>query len=301
MLCSLGHVALFDSSQTWVVEHPQTLFAWEGACIWIPCTYRMPVNNANLNKILLYQKYEFDNNTKDFTGTVLYNNTEIGSSPSKHGRVTFLGNRNSNCTLEILEMRESDRGQLGLRMISGTNKWMEHIYLNISSKYTCGTLHPGSVCGAQHPGSARGTLHPVSVCGTLHPVSAHGTLHPILAQAKREVRVLSCMLTVKSQTLGPMAEQSAYLTDLSGQVLPMSVPLNLYQSHLQRVASKPHPLPRTLQPPSYKLRHFGYSPFFTSAPLDAAPGSPLCPLSPHLPLTWFRVLSTLDSPRSLCL
>lgn len=136
MLCSLGHVALFDSSQTWVVEHPQTLFAWEGACIWIPCTYRMPVNNANLNKILLYQKYEFDNNTKDFTGTVLYNNTEIGSSPSKHGRVTFLGNRNSNCTLEILEMRESDRGQLGLRMISGTNKWMEHIYLNISSKCT---------------------------------------------------------------------------------------------------------------------------------------------------------------------
>ncbi|KAK7800015.1 hypothetical protein U0070_022003, partial [Myodes glareolus] len=129
------HVALFASSQKWEVEHPQTLFAWEGVCIWIPCTYKMPVKDANLH-ILLYQKYEFNNDTKDFTGTVLYNNTEIGSSPSKDGRVTFLGDRNSNCTLEILEMRESDRGQLGLRMISGTNKWMEHIYLNISSKCT---------------------------------------------------------------------------------------------------------------------------------------------------------------------
>ncbi|XP_075841234.1 B-cell receptor CD22 isoform X2 [Microtus pennsylvanicus] len=133
LLLILGHVALFDSSQTWVVvEHPQTLFAWEGACIWIPCTYKMSASGARQLKILLYQKYEFDNKTKDFTGTVLYNNTKIASSPSKDERVTFLGNTNSNCTLEILEIRESDRGPLGLRMISGNDKWMEHIYLNIS-------------------------------------------------------------------------------------------------------------------------------------------------------------------------
>ncbi|XP_038195915.1 B-cell receptor CD22 [Arvicola amphibius] len=132
LLLILGHEALFGSSQKWVVEHPQTLFAWEGACIWIPCTYRMEVSPASQLKILLYQKYEFDNKTKDFTGTVLYNNTNIGSSPSKDERVTFLGKGNSNCTLEIREIRESDRGRLGLRMISGNNKWMEHIYLNIS-------------------------------------------------------------------------------------------------------------------------------------------------------------------------
>lgn len=94
----------------------------------------MSVYRARQLKILWYQKYEFDNNTKDFTGTVLYNNTEIGSSPSKDGRVTFLGDKKFNCTLEILEIRENDRGRLGLRMISGDDKWMEHIYLNISSK-----------------------------------------------------------------------------------------------------------------------------------------------------------------------
>ncbi|XP_049974914.1 B-cell receptor CD22 [Alexandromys fortis] len=132
LLLILGHMALFDSSQTWVVEHPQTLFAWEGACIWIPCTYKMSDSGARQLNILLYQKYEFDNKTKDFTGIVLYNNTKIGSSASKDRRVTFLGDRNSNCTLEILEIRESDRGPLGLRMISGKDKWMEHIYLNIS-------------------------------------------------------------------------------------------------------------------------------------------------------------------------
>ncbi|CAO2625872.1 B-cell receptor CD22 [Lemmus lemmus] len=132
LLLILGHVALLDSSQKWVIEHPQTLFAWEGACIWIPCKYKISASYANLDKILLYQKYEFDNHTKDFTGTVLYNNTKIGSSPSKDGRVTFLGDKKSNCTLEILEIRESDRGPLGLRMLSGGDKWMEPIYLNVS-------------------------------------------------------------------------------------------------------------------------------------------------------------------------
>lgn len=201
---------MFDSSQTWVVEHPQTLFAWEGACIWIPCTYKMSDSGARQLSILLYQKYEFDNKTKDFTGIVLYNNTKIGSSPSKDRRVTFLGDRNSNCTLEILEIRESDRGPLGLRMISGKDKWMEHIYLNISSKCTGDTAPSECMWDTAPSECTGGGVDTVPSECTRGTEPSKCTPHPILAEAKREVRVLSCLLTVKSQTLGPMAEQGAY-------------------------------------------------------------------------------------------
>lgn len=169
----------------------------------------MSDSGARQLNILLYQKYEFDNKTKDFTGIVLYNNTKTGSSASKDRRVTFLGDKNSNCTLEILEIRESDQGPLGLRMISGDNKWMEHIYLNISSKCT-GDTAPSECMWDTAPSECTGgggTLHPVSARGTLRPVNAH---HTQFWQRQREVRVLSCLLTVKSQSLGPMAEQGAY-------------------------------------------------------------------------------------------
>lgn len=127
-------MALVGSSQKWTVEHPQTLFAWEGACVWIPCKYKIPAWNSHLDGVLLYHNYNFDNHTKDFKGNVLYNNTKIESSPSEQGRVTFWGNRENNCSLEIHQIQVTDNGKLGLRMISGGDKWMEELHLNISSK-----------------------------------------------------------------------------------------------------------------------------------------------------------------------
>ncbi|XP_037057948.1 B-cell receptor CD22 isoform X6 [Peromyscus leucopus] len=132
VLWPLGHVALVGSSQKWTVEHPQTLFAWEGACVWIPCKYKMPAWNSHLDGVLLYHNYDFDNHTKDFKGHVLYNNTKVESPPSEQGRVTFWGNRENNCSLEIHQIRVTDNGKLGLRMISGGDKWMEQLHLNIS-------------------------------------------------------------------------------------------------------------------------------------------------------------------------
>ncbi|CAH7363033.1 Cd22 [Phodopus roborovskii] len=134
LLLTLGQVALFDS---WTVHHPQTIFAWEGACVWIPCQYKRLNRQVNqvhkLEKVLLYQNYTFDNNSKDFKGIVLYNDTKMESSPSKHGRVTFHGDRKDNCTLEIHPIHANDSGQLGLRMVWGEDKWMEHVSLNISA------------------------------------------------------------------------------------------------------------------------------------------------------------------------
>ncbi|XP_040591448.1 B-cell receptor CD22 isoform X1 [Mesocricetus auratus] len=132
LLLTLGQVALFDPALKWAVDHPPTLFAWEGACIWIPCKFRMPTYQARLQEVFLYHNYDFDNDTKKFKGSVLYNNTRIESSPSEYGRVTFMGNRRDNCTLKIHPIHTSDSGKLGLRMVSGGDKWMEPIYLNIS-------------------------------------------------------------------------------------------------------------------------------------------------------------------------
>ncbi|XP_032751060.1 B-cell receptor CD22 [Rattus rattus] len=135
---SEGHVASFRPATRWSVEHPQTLFAWEGACIQIPCEYKVPQPSSRLDSILLFQNYTFDSTIRDFTGKVLYNNTKGSIETelyfSQQDRVTFLGNRSKNCTLKIDPIHANDSGKLGLRLISGTDKWMEHIHLNVSER-----------------------------------------------------------------------------------------------------------------------------------------------------------------------
>uniref|UniRef100_A0A8C2LKR7 B-cell receptor CD22 n=1 Tax=Cricetulus griseus TaxID=10029 RepID=A0A8C2LKR7_CRIGR len=132
LLLTLGQVALLDPSPKWNVKHPPTLFAWEGACLLIPCKYTIPYKQDRLDKVFLYQKYYFDNDTKKFKGNVLYNNSKIGSPPSERGRVTFQGDNKNNCTLKIHPVHANDTGELGLRMVTSSDKWMEPIDLNIS-------------------------------------------------------------------------------------------------------------------------------------------------------------------------
>lgn len=132
-LWPIRHVALHDSAQ-WTVAHPETLFAWEGACIRIPCKYIIQNKNTrgSLDRILVLQHFDYDDSTKDFKGTTLFQYSKSTPSPSKMGRVTFLGDLQSNCTLKIHPVRANDSGKLGLRMLSGDHKWMEPIQLNVS-------------------------------------------------------------------------------------------------------------------------------------------------------------------------
>ncbi|XP_070254153.1 B-cell receptor CD22 isoform X3 [Myotis yumanensis] len=121
----------FSNSSTWNFEHPATLYAWEGACVWIPCRYRIPVHGTVMENLTVYQNYVFDNKTKDYSGTILYENmkSQVPVSPE---RVKYLGDNKSNCTLRIHPVKAQDNGQLGLRMTSKSGKWMEKIVLNIS-------------------------------------------------------------------------------------------------------------------------------------------------------------------------
>ncbi|XP_016076380.1 PREDICTED: B-cell receptor CD22 [Miniopterus natalensis] len=129
-LLLLEYLALSDS-ETWKVEHPATLYAWEGSCFWIPCRYTIPGNKNTLKNLTVYHNFTFDEKTKEYTGTVLYKKTKM-ETPVHQKRVQFLGDDTSNCTLLINPVQAQDHGQLGLRMVSEAGKWMEKMSLQVS-------------------------------------------------------------------------------------------------------------------------------------------------------------------------
>ncbi|XP_055001997.1 B-cell receptor CD22 [Sorex araneus] len=137
LLLLLEYVAFSDSTN-WQVHHPPVLYAWEGGCVWIPCTYMIPGNGILLENLIVYHNYTYDKNTKDFSGTILSNITGISKKsqtqelPAGDPRVQFLGNNRSNCTLRIRPVHVHDNGLLGLRMMAKADKWMENVTLNIS-------------------------------------------------------------------------------------------------------------------------------------------------------------------------
>ncbi|KAM5134564.1 B-cell receptor CD22 isoform 2-T2 [Callospermophilus lateralis] len=122
----------FSNSNPWNFKHPTTLYAWEGACVWIPCTYRIPKADAQVDRLVVFHNPEYDKTTKRYVGTVLYNSTVDWKSPSQQGRVQFLGDPKNNCTLSIESLLVSDSGWLGLRMMTKDDKWMDHVNLSIS-------------------------------------------------------------------------------------------------------------------------------------------------------------------------
>uniref|UniRef100_A0A2K6K1L1 B-cell receptor CD22 n=1 Tax=Rhinopithecus bieti TaxID=61621 RepID=A0A2K6K1L1_RHIBE len=132
LLLVLEYLAFSDSSK-WNIDHPETLYAWEGACVWVPCTYR--VLDGALESVILFHNPEYNKNISKFEGTRLYESTKDGKVPSGQKRVQFLGDKNNNnCTLSIHPVHVNDSGQLGLRMESKTEKWMETIHLNVSER-----------------------------------------------------------------------------------------------------------------------------------------------------------------------
>lgn len=124
----------FSDSLGWKFEHPDILYAWEGACVWIPCRYTILRGGSILENLTMYHNPKYDNVTKTYNGTILYQKTKTGTLSSQPKRVQFLGNMKDNCTLRIDSVSVHDSGQLGLRMVSKNDKWMEFIGLNVSRK-----------------------------------------------------------------------------------------------------------------------------------------------------------------------
>ncbi|XP_032984290.1 B-cell receptor CD22 isoform X3 [Rhinolophus ferrumequinum] len=128
-LLLLEYLAFSDSR--WVFKHPKTLYAWEGACVWIPCSYRIAGHGKTMDTLVVYHNYTYDEKAKEYHGKILCNKTKTEELCLQES-VKFLGDIKSNCTLSIQPVQAQDNGLLGLRMTSEAGKWMENIFLNIS-------------------------------------------------------------------------------------------------------------------------------------------------------------------------
>ncbi|XP_043748186.1 B-cell receptor CD22 isoform X5 [Cervus elaphus] len=136
-LLLLGYLVFSDSTyNAWTFKHPKTLYAWDGACVWIPCTYSSLKGSGHiLDNLTVYHNFTYNKTAKNYIGTVLYSkNLTTEESTSSQERVRFLGNRRNNCTLLINPVRVDDSGLLGLRVMSRTDKWMASLNLSISER-----------------------------------------------------------------------------------------------------------------------------------------------------------------------
>uniref|UniRef100_A0A8C0JHF3 B-cell receptor CD22 n=1 Tax=Chelonoidis abingdonii TaxID=106734 RepID=A0A8C0JHF3_CHEAB len=128
------------------VEVPETLIAWTGACLSIWCRYKScVVNPIKTNKLIIssltwYLNPVYDFEKKNFNGTILYKHN-ITISPALAGRVRFLGDLEKDCSLQLSDLRASENGSYGLRLINVNprnqkeeKKWMTKISVNVTGK-----------------------------------------------------------------------------------------------------------------------------------------------------------------------
>ncbi|XP_065276661.1 B-cell receptor CD22-like [Emys orbicularis] len=126
------------------VEVPESLIAWTGACLSIPCLYQSCVLNPirtkklTISSLTWYLNPVYDDEKKEFSGTVLYKHS-AAISPAFAGRVRFLGDLERDCSLQLSDLRASENGSYGLRLIVLTTaqkpeekKWMTKISVNVT-------------------------------------------------------------------------------------------------------------------------------------------------------------------------
>uniref|UniRef100_A0A8C0JHG4 B-cell receptor CD22 n=1 Tax=Chelonoidis abingdonii TaxID=106734 RepID=A0A8C0JHG4_CHEAB len=126
------------------VEVPESLSAWTGACLSIWCRYKScVVNPIKTNKLIIssltwYLNPVYDFEKKHFSGTILYKHN-VTISPALARRVRFLGDLEKDCSLQLSDLRASENGSYGLRLIAlnprnqkEEKKWMTKISVNVT-------------------------------------------------------------------------------------------------------------------------------------------------------------------------
>ncbi|XP_027711344.1 B-cell receptor CD22 isoform X2 [Vombatus ursinus] len=111
------------------VRQPAVLYAWEGTCVQIPCSYNVLSGIKKLDHFIWYHNPQYDDENKRFDGTVLFDM----SNSSKNKRIQFLGQLSKgSCSLLIHRVQVSDSGELGLRIMTPSEKWMARVQLNVT-------------------------------------------------------------------------------------------------------------------------------------------------------------------------
>ncbi|XP_043852104.1 B-cell receptor CD22 [Dromiciops gliroides] len=113
----------------WNVKLPEVLYAWQGTCVQIPCSYNNIRGIRKLDRLILFHNPSFSNANSSFYGTVLFDTNDL----SENKRIKFLGHqREENCSMLILQVQVTDSGKLGLRMMAEHDKWMSYVQLNVT-------------------------------------------------------------------------------------------------------------------------------------------------------------------------
>ncbi|KAJ6663549.1 hypothetical protein lerEdw1_009628, partial [Lerista edwardsae] len=124
----------------------QTLSAWDGSCVVIPCSIQKKIElnlGVKIISLIWYFDPVYDNILKDYNGTMLFNasvpgNHKITTSPNFAGRVRFVGDlKQRNCSLKISQLRKNDSGTYLPRLYglidhkTETFKWKIHAPVNV--------------------------------------------------------------------------------------------------------------------------------------------------------------------------
>ncbi|KAH1179655.1 hypothetical protein KIL84_005705 [Mauremys mutica] len=138
----LAHLARFLCQCNQPVEVPESLIAWTGACLSIPCRYQPCVlnprrpNNPTISSLAWYLNPGYDPEKKDFSGTVLYKHN-AAISPAFAGHVRVLGDLERDSSLQLSDLRARENCSYGLRQITSNprkkweEKWMMRISVNV--------------------------------------------------------------------------------------------------------------------------------------------------------------------------
>ncbi|XP_039373416.1 B-cell receptor CD22-like, partial [Mauremys reevesii] len=96
-------------------------------------------NKLIIDSLAWYLNPVYDVEKKDFSGTVLYKHN-AAISPAFAGRVRFLGDLEKDCSLQLSDLRASENGLYGLRLIVSNprqkqeeKKWMTRISVNVTA------------------------------------------------------------------------------------------------------------------------------------------------------------------------
>ncbi|XP_075047575.1 B-cell receptor CD22-like isoform X1 [Mixophyes fleayi] len=113
----------------------ESVTAWEGSCVLLPCTYSYREVIRNLTWI---HNPVYNDKLKVFEGKVVYNHineTEVDSLFKNN--VQYVGTAEKDCTVLLNNLRTEHSGQYGLRLVNNKDgkdgfKWMSKTYVNVT-------------------------------------------------------------------------------------------------------------------------------------------------------------------------
>ncbi|XP_061453776.1 B-cell receptor CD22-like [Rhineura floridana] len=126
------HVIGFLHDESTLSINPNSLVAWKGSCVLIPCHISNMLNSATVNVIAVAWYFEpfWDYNWHDYNGSLLYDSSKttednvIATSPAFQSRVSFEGDLgNKDCSLMITQLQTKDSGRYGVRVIASVGNY----------------------------------------------------------------------------------------------------------------------------------------------------------------------------------